>query len=54
MAIVNPPDEKLVIAITVYWQRSVQEAERKTEIAYLCAEGMSIEQIAFWQGRIRI
>ena len=30
------------------------KAERRTEIAYLCAEGMSIEQIAFWQGRIRI
>ena len=31
-----------------------KKAERQTEIAYLCAEGMSIEQIAFWQGRIRI
>ena len=34
--------------------KEVQEAERKTEIAYLCAEGMSIEQIAFWQEKIRI
>ena len=31
-----------------------KKAERQTEIAYLCAEGMSFEQIAFWQGRIRI
>ena len=27
--------------------KEVLEAERRTEIAYLCAEGMSIEQIPF-------